>query len=75
MVASGKTLLKRSAAWLNPIVLLIGILLLTILLPSPLKDWVGCAAFNEAYFLFFVILLVAVLKAVKPFEKNDKYVT
>lgn len=65
LVAKGKTWLKPGAFWLNPIVFLIGILLLTFLLPSPLKDWVGCAAFNEAYFLFFVILLVAVLKAIK----------
>ncbi|MDO4226694.1 DUF6796 family protein [Neisseria sp.] len=58
LVARGKTWLKPAAFWLNPIVFFIGTLLLTLLLPSPLKDWIACAAFNEALLIFFVVLLI-----------------
>lgn len=62
MVASGKTLLKKSAVWFNPIIFFVGIGLLSILLPSPLKDLIGCAIFNEAHLIFFVALLLIVLR-------------
>ncbi len=62
MVASGKTLLKRNAVWLNPIMFFIGIALLSLLLPSPLKDRIGCAIFNEAHLVFFATLLFIVLR-------------
>lgn len=62
MVASGKTLLKRSAVWFNPIIFFIGIGLLSLLPPFPLKDQIGCAIFNEAHLVFFAMLLFIVLR-------------
>ncbi|MDO4692177.1 MAG: hypothetical protein Q4A64_04810 [Porphyromonadaceae bacterium] len=58
LVATGRTILKRSALWMNPIVFVLGISLVSALLPSPVQDWLACAVFNEAHFLFFAMLLI-----------------
>ncbi len=57
-VAMGKTTLKKRNFWLNPITFIILIVVVTQVLPSPVKDWLACAIFNEAHFIFFIILLV-----------------
>lgn len=73
LVAKGKTWLKSRAFWLNPLVFLIGIFLLTLLLPSPLKDFVACAAFNEALLIFFVTILFVVNKQLKTIHADNTH--
>ncbi|WP_373831259.1 DUF6796 family protein [Bacteroides heparinolyticus] len=65
-VVQEKTVLKKSAVWFNPIVFVVAIALLWMLLPSPMKDWIGCAVFNEANLIFFAILLFIVQKRRNP---------
>lgn len=64
-VWQGKTVLKRSAILLNPILLTLIFVIISKLLPSPAGDYIGCAIFNEANLVFFVVLLVVVLKKKK----------
>lgn len=72
-VARGKTLLKRSAVWLNPIVFVFAIFLLTFILPSPIKDYIGCAVFNIANFMFFAIVLAIIIENKKmDKQKNNE---
>ncbi len=62
-VALGKTTLKKTMFWVNPIIFIFSIILIVeLLLASPMKDWVACAIFNEANFIFFVIFLIILKK-------------
>lgn len=63
-----KTVLKRSAIWLNPIIFVFAIFLLTLILPSLIKDYIGCAVFNVANFIFFAIVLAIMMKSVEKSE-------
>ncbi len=64
-VATDRALLKRKDFWINPLSFIIAIMLISQILPSPVKDWIACAMFNEAHFIFFIILLIKIKKEVK----------
>lgn len=66
LILMGKTYFRRIMALANPIVFVFAIIGICTLLPIPAKDYLGCAAFNVAHFLFFLVLLVAALKARNP---------
>lgn len=59
-VFKGKTKLPRWVGFINPFFISILIILITKMLPSPLSDWIACAVFNEANFIFFLTLFFAI---------------
>ncbi len=64
-VLIGKSSLKKRFFFVNPITFILLIMLVTQFLQSSLKDWIACAIFNEANFIFFVILLIMNIRELK----------
>ncbi len=69
-VAMGKTIFKRSTFWINPITFVLLIMIIVQFLPSPIKDWLACAIFNYAHFIFFITLILT-FKTIKSKSKPD----
>lgn len=58
LVFMGKTYLPKWAGFISPLFLTIYQLPLKVILPSyDLKGWLGAAAFNISYLIFFIFLV------------------